>query len=261
MAARVAAHPGSSSSTLAVPIPSNVPPPTGAGTTVPRPVSDARDPRDSVVSPSAPPTGNRTEARPGKSSTSGSWVAPPASVNGSSSSSIAVPRAANSARFIAANPTERRIDLGADGRLPELILLEGGSSEPAAGNDRTSNPLVLVAVLTISFGLSAAMLFIDTGTRRRSESDRKTAAREELILHYTKSHRRPEPYQELLRQALQFHNQGKYADELRCYRRVLDLLHEEHRENLRGLTGVRRGVSPPSDEHLESLLSQLLSND
>jgi hypothetical protein len=115
-------------------------------------------------------------------------------------------------------------------------------------------------VLTISFGLSAAMLLIDTGTRR-SESDRKTAAREELLLHYTKSHRRLEPYQELLRQALQFHNQGKYADELRCYRRVLDLLHEEHRENLKGLTGVRRGAAPPSDEHLESLLSQLLSND
>ena len=171
----------------------------------------------------------------------------------------ATPRVANAARFITANPTERRIDLGADGRLPELILQEGTKVEPTAATPHSTNPLVLVAVLTVSFGLTAAMLLLDTESRR-SESERTGAARQELALHYTQS-RRQEPYQEHLRQALQFHNQGKYAEERNCYRRVLDLLHEEHRENLKGLTGVRRGISPPSDEHLESLLSLLLSND
>ena len=122
------------------------------------------------------------------------------------------------------------------------------------------NPLVLVAVLTVSFGMSAAMLLMDTETRR-SESDRQAQARSELTLHYTQSYRRFEPYQEELRRALQFHNQGKYAEERSCYRLVLDLLHEEHRDNLKGLTGVRRGPAPPSDEHLESLLSQLLSDN
>ena len=183
---------------------------------------------------------------------------PPA--NGPPSRPAATARAANAARFITANPTERRIDLGADGRLPELVLQEGAKSEPASATPRATNPLVLIAVLAVSFGLTAAMLLLDTESKR-SESDRKAEARDELALHYTHSHRRLEPYQEQLRQALQFHNQGKYAEERNCYRRVLDLLHEEHRENLKGLTGVRHGVSPPSDEHLESLLSQLLSND
>jgi hypothetical protein len=186
-----------------------------------------------------------------------SSATPPETVN---SNSAPAQREAKPARFITANPTERRIDLGADGRLPELVLQEGNKSEQTPSADRTSNPLVLIAVLTVSFGLSAAMLFVDTGARH-SESHRKAIARDELAQHYTQSPRRLEPYQELLRQALQLHNQGKYADELVCYRRVLDMLHEEHRENLKGLTGVRRGASPPSDEHLESLLSQLLSNE
>lgn len=159
-----------------------------------------------------------------------------------------------------ANPTERRINLGADGRLPELVLQEGTKSENVAASPRTTNPLVLVAVLSVSFGLSALMLLMDTETRR-SESEQQAQARDELTLHYTQSIRRLEPYQEELRRALQFHNQGKYAEERRCYRIVLDLLHEEHRDNLKGLTGVHRGLTPPSDEHLELLLSQLLSDN
>jgi hypothetical protein len=177
-----------------------------------------------------------------------------------SEDSAAAQRAAQPARFIAANPTERRIDLGADGRLPELVFQEGQKTEHGAAVTPSSNPIVLIVVLTVSFGLSVAMLLIHPASGR-SESQRNAEARDELALHYTQSYRRLEPYQELLRQALQFHNQGKYAEERRCYRRVLDLLQEEHRDNLKGLTGVRRGDSPPSDEHLESLLSQLLSND
>ena len=106
------------------------------------------------------------------------------------------------------------------------------------------NPLLLIAVLAVSFGLTAAMLLLDTESKR-SESDRKAEARDELALQYTHSHRRLEPYQEQLRQALQFHNQGKYAEERNCYRRVLDLLHEEHRENLKLLNRVRLpGIAP-----------------
>lgn len=138
-------------------------------------------------------------------------------------------------------------------------MAEGSKPEPAAAAPRTSNPLVLIGVLTVSFGLSAALLLMETETQR-TESQRQAAARDELAFHYTQNTRRPEPYQEWLRKALQFHNQGKYAEERRCYRRVLDLLHEEHRDDLTGLTGVRRGMTPPSDEHLQSLLSQLLSD-
>jgi hypothetical protein len=183
----------------------------------------------------------------------------PSPPSGPPATPAASPREANSARFIAANPTERRIDLGADGRLPELVLQEGTKTEqPAATN--STNPLLLIAVLTVSFALTATILLLDTETRR-SESERQADARYELSVHYSQSARRLEPYQEQLRQALQFHNQGKYSEERNCYRRVLDLLHEEHRDNLKGLTGVRHGDVPPSDEHLESLLSLLLSDD
>ena len=112
-------------------------------------------------------------------------------------------------------------------------MQEGAKTEQHAAT-RTTNPLVLIAVLAVSFGLSAAMLLFETESRR-SESERKAKARDELALHYTQSYRRLEPYQEQLRQALQFHNQGKYAEERGCYRRVLDLLHEEHRENSKGI--------------------------
>ena len=68
----------------------------------------------------------------------------------------------------------------------------------------------------------------------------------------------------LLSKALQAHNQGKYADEERYYRRVLNLLRDEALQNdasnVKGLTGVRKD-NVPSDEHLESLLSRLMSKD
>ncbi len=252
---RASANPVAPSPLAMSAIPTNVPPPSGttSATTPPPPPPDVRG---STPPPESIATNVRPETRPPKVASTA--LSSPA--NGPLANAVAAPRSANAARFITANPTERRIDLGADGRLPELVLQEGAKTEQTSATPRATNPLVLVAVLAVSFGLTAAMLLLDTESRR-TESELKAQARDDLALHYTRSYRRLEPYQEQLRQALQFHNQGKYAEERGCYRRVLDLLHEEHRENLKGLTGVRHGTSPPNDEHLESLLSQLLSND
>lgn len=176
-------------------------------------------------------------------------------------------REASPARFIAANPTETRIHLGADGRLPELALEEGAQADTAESGARTSNPLVLAVILAMSFGASAVLLFLDTGARR-AESRTQAAARQDLADYYTRPPHPAHPmdeYQLLLRKALQAHNQGKYADERRHYRQVLNMLRDERLQKddkaVTGLTGVRKGLVPPSDEHLESLLSRLLSAD
>jgi hypothetical protein len=259
---------GNASSSGKVPITTasistNLPPaPTVPAHASPPPRPDVRSSNSgsvASVSPNAVKQEPRSQksASPAVSSTSAGTRVPGADAPATPPTETA--HTANRARFVTANPTERRINLGADGRLPELVLQEGTKAEQVPTASRGANPLVLVGVLAVSFGLSAVMLLMDTETRR-SESDKQAEARAELALHYTQTHRRLEPYQEELRRALQFHNQGKYAEEHRCYRRVLDLLHEEHRDNLKGLTGVRHGTSPPSDQHLESLLSQLLSD-
>jgi len=173
---------------------------------------------------------------------------------------LAGPRLATTARFITADPTDTRINLGADGRLPELRLDESQDIDRAATPVRSANPLILVGVLGVSFVMSAVLLFLDTETRK-SESQRRADARRELEVNYTQSSKGLEKYQAELRSALQSHNRRKYDEERKHYRRVIQMLRAEDVDPLKGLTGIRRGEAPPSDEHLESLLSELLKSE
>jgi hypothetical protein len=227
----------SAPSMLAAPatsIPSNMPPSTGSS-----PPSAASDIRrsHSVFSPPAP-------------------VTKPAPKG---------PREAQPARFIAAESGDTRINLGADGRLPELVLNEGSKQEASETAERTSHPIRLIVILCASFVALLWVLTMDAGSGR-DESRMKAELRRELQELYARRsqpHHPQKEYQELLSKALQAHNQGKYADEERYYRLVLNLLRAESLQknaaNVKGLTGVRKD-NVPSDEHLESLLSRLLSN-
>jgi hypothetical protein len=181
-----------------------------------------------------------------------------------SRSAPAAPREAQPARFIAAESADTRINLGADGRLPELVLHEASKQDASESAERTSHPIRLLAIIGVSFVALIWVLTMDVGSSR-NESQSKADQRQELQDLYARRsqpHHPQKEYQALLSKALQAHNQGKYADEQRYYRLVLNLLRDEALQkdaaNVKGLTGVRKG-DKPSDEHLESLLSRLLS--
>lgn len=174
------------------------------------------------------------------------------------------PRQTQAAKFIAADVTATKMDLGADGRLPVLQLEEldeeDGPQEPQA-----SNPWLLIGVLGFSIAASVAMLFVDVGSGG-GERPSKEQARRDIYLYYLPDKGRLEtgsvqlkPYQQRLRDALLAYNRGDLAEERRCYRDVLDMLHAEGKSENFGITGTARGDSPPTDSHLEKLVSLLVT--
>jgi len=124
---------------------------------------------------------------------------------------------------------------------------------------RGSNPWLLVAALAASFGMSAVLLFVDTD-RAPGEQTTKNSARGDIEFYYSRKEAEPQLYRELLRQALQAYNKEDYPTERRRYKRVLDLLHAENKDPYSGLTGQISASQPPSDRHLEELLSTLVDN-
>ncbi len=104
------------------------------------------------------------------------------------------------------------------------------------------------------------MLFMDAETRR-SESDRKEAARRDLELNYMRSMKGLEKYQVELRSALQAHNRGDYSGERRHYQHVMGMLRADNLDPIKGLTGIRRGPTHPADNQLADLLTILLANE
>ena len=125
---------------------------------------------------------------------------------------------------------------------------------------KTSNPWVMIGVLSLSFGLSVLMLFIDT-TPGSGEAPTKAQTRRLIERSYIAQEPPLEEYQLLLRQALQAHTRGDTVRERRIYRRVLDMLHAEGKNKFKGLTGVPDADQPPNDRDLEELLSTMLAED
>jgi hypothetical protein len=169
------------------------------------------------------------------------------------------------AKFIAAEAIETRVQLGADGRLPELSLRDDKQKPAVEKRQQSSNPLLLIGAVCISVTMSIIMLFVDTGTTRGNDRP-KREAREELVTWYTGKPKGPatagrelRPFEILLRRAVQAHHRTDFSEEQELYREVLDMLHDESNQDFGGLTGLREAAAPPNDQHLSSLLSILLS--
>jgi len=166
------------------------------------------------------------------------------------------------ARFVSADATKTRIQLGGDGQLPELTLMDGEPGEKKIEEEnQSSSPWLLIGVLFSSFVICIAMLFLDVGPDKSGE-ETKAKVRGKIEKHYIGEAPQLEEYQLLLRRALQANTRGDYRTERRLYRRVLDMLHAEDKNNDKGLTGMREDLNntPPNDRHLEQLLSRLLSD-
>lgn len=221
-----------------------------------RNLAAAAEPEAAAAVPVAPrPSDAATLATAGDHGGTGPGVqqsaAPPAG-----QARTAKPASADRARFIAGRVAQRE-QLGADGRLPELVLEGEVRKEVEAASSVMSHPLLLLGVLSLSITLSVVMLFVSP-TVSSSHSANQQEARRQLELYLAVPGQPMAPFGQSLREALQAHNRGDRAQERRRYREVLDLLHCESGTSL---VDPRRYPPPLADAHLEEQLLLLLRDE
>jgi len=174
-------------------------------------------------------------------------------------------RISQTARFVAADPSALRVQLGADGKLPELLLDDADKRVAGVAEEkpRSSPPWLLMGVFGLSIAMSLAMLFMDAEGSGGGGQRSQAVARAQLKQLYTGDYPPLAPYQVRVRQALQAFQKGDREEERRLLREVLDLLHAESKSRTTGITGMIEAPDPPignpSDRHLESLISTLLA--
>ena len=258
--------------TQSSPPPASVPTP--ASPSSPANVPPSATPVASAVAASAPPVAEPPQPGSAIPPRSAVPVAIPAVANRPSlDPPIAPPakpkevvRTAHAAKFISADPNEARIQLGADGQLPQLVLVKGQKEGAEVESTSSASPVMLAVVLAVSLGMTGIMLLFDF-EMGPSDSTTKAAARAQIERYYIG--RPPDgkdsppnqvfkEYQILLRRALRSHNRGDRNQERQLYRQVLNILHAEGRGTLMGVTGMIGATTPPNDDHLEKQLSLLL---
>jgi hypothetical protein len=167
----------------------------------------------------------------------------------------------SAARLMLDAAGEPRVQLGADGRLPELNLSEAGRpAVESSGPPGVQLWLVIVAVL-VSTAMSALIL-LWTPESVRTSTVTQAQARFQVRNFYGREGSELEPYQQLLRQAAVEHSQGRTREERRMYLKVLDLLNSADvldSSNFHGLTGRQTGRGRNSDKELRELLESLVS--
>lgn len=168
----------------------------------------------------------------------------------------------SAARLTLDSAGEPRVQLGADGRLPELRLSEAGAATKEASGKSGVQPWLVIVAVIASTAMSALLLL---WTPDSSESTREGQAQSRFLLRnfYGKEGSELEPYQKLLRQAAVEHSQGRIREERRLYLKVLDLLNSADvldRGNFHGLTGRQTGRGRNSDSELRGLLESLVSS-
>ena len=166
------------------------------------------------------------------------------------------------ARPIATRSGDAAVQMGADGKFPELSLAAGTSPQKGSEKPKDSNPALLFTILAASCLSSAGLLLFDFETSSPITSTDQTNARSRLAAFYGTDSAQLEPYQKLLRRASIEHSQGNRTAERRLLKQVLGLLKSVDAaapENLNGLTGKQTGRGKASDKDLLELLQQVLS--
>lgn len=167
-------------------------------------------------------------------------------------------RKRKSAKLLTEAVSESKLQMGADGKLPELKVVE--IQNPTA-NDKVESdqsPLTMIIVLCISVGVSVLLLFAPTDSVSTS-SDFQFAL-DSLEQHYIGTKPPLKPYQVLLREAIQFENTGNRQKAKANYRKIVDMILAERRNTNTGLTAPKFSASEPNDKMLEQHLKVLLSH-
>ncbi len=157
---------------------------------------------------------------------------------------------------------EVAVQMGADGKFPELALAAGTGPTKPARQRKESNPVLLFTILAASCLSSAGLLLIDFQPTTVSSSQSQAEARSQLSAFYGTDSALLDPYQKLLRQASVEYSQGNRSQERQLLKQVLELLNSvdiADPENLNGLTGRQTGKGKRSDQELEGLLQQILN--
>lgn len=183
----------------------------------------------------------------------GKGTAPPRS-----ETSLTIPRK-KVARLILTEIAEPKWNLAPDGSLPNLHLEEPTEDTKEKEKKRSSNPFLLILVLSGSLLTSLVLLFVDTSSVGHGTAEQKLQARQILAAEYYSNLNPNQPlaeYQRLLREAHWAHSRGDFKREKELYRQVLLLLYAESgRDTYTGLTGSRA-----RDQQLKELLQILLKD-
>ncbi len=166
------------------------------------------------------------------------------------------------ARPITGRTGEAAVQMGADGKFPQLSLAVGAGPKRQAPRSKESNPALLFTILAASSLSSAALLLIDFETTSAVSTSDQEFARSRLASFYGSDSAKLELYQKLLRRAAVENSQGNRTAERQLLRQVLGLLHAVDAsapENLNGLTGRQTGRGKASDRELEELIQQVLN--
>jgi Inner membrane component of T3SS, cytoplasmic domain len=166
------------------------------------------------------------------------------------------------ARPITSRGGEAAVQMGADGKFPELALTAGTELKKTVAKPKESNPALLFTILAASCLSSAGLLLVDFETTTVSSSEDLAFTRSQLAAYYGTDSAQLEPYQKLLRRASVEYSQGNRAAERQLLKQVLALLHSVDAsapENLNGLTGRQFGQGKASDQKLEKLLQEILN--
>lgn len=166
------------------------------------------------------------------------------------------------ARPITTRGGESAVQMGADGKFPELALAAGSGPAKPNRQPKEANPALLFTILAASCLSSAGLLLFDFETSTASTNQNQSTARSQLVEFYGKDSAELEPYQKLLRRASVEYSQGNRAAERQLLKQVLALLNSvdaSATENLNGLTGRQTGKGKASDRKLDELLQQVLN--
>ena len=157
------------------------------------------------------------------------------------------------AKFITEREGDPLVQLGVDGKLPELALQETEVTKKKKNTNQKTNPNILYLILAISFFSSLMMVLIDdSGSGAGSVS--QTKSRKAIKQYYDLESDNKVPFQRELREAELAHARGDRSQEKRHFRRVLYMLNAEDVNKLTGLTGE----GPAADEELRQHIINLL---
>src|SRR5262249_5903795 len=157
------------------------------------------------------------------------------------------------ARFITDGPGDPLVKLGEDGHLPELALHEAQAGERLEPGTKQTNPVLLIAAVGLSFGLTILMLFMDVGSFAGRDEE-KAKARVEIADYYGEGDDDLKPYQLRLREARLARSRRDVEGERKQLRLVLDMLRSEVNgyAGLTGRIGYRESdIDKKSDKRLE----------
>jgi hypothetical protein len=190
--------------------------------------------------------------------------APKAATGEANSASPAAPPAAppvvsrpgrKVARFISADAAQSALSLAADGKLPELHLIDSGQADQQEKKPSSLSPLALFAIVASSVLVSILILLLgDSSPATNAERQNEAWRQIEAGYFVDPGGNELKPYNLMLREAKRAQQSQDRKTERDLFGRILDLLRAERGINEKGLTGSRE-----RDKKLEEQITILLN--